>query len=682
MAEEVKGLAPTNCAPAINSISLPPMLKRKRSDSSAADAPAPTKVRTEDPTVSLSSSQPVPVAPTVAPNSSDPVISPVAPSPPVATVSPPAQAATGTTDVNRLRETITAQLSLEVLLKHNELRLIDQEIAKCQVALEQLRRCAEIPYPGSSVAALSTDVSAGTGASVLAPGNGPPPLSPAPWGVTEGPYSRHYARWLLPDPRFDGGEVESGAATTPAGAGFALAEGRSTRGNPVDLSSLAGKTRPSRNSTGAKLQALPSGYPVVKEKAGPMLIRRKSDQVLVKLVCLDCRRDNFSSTQGFINHCRIAHNRNFASHDAAAVASGEPVEVDDAGAVVGGRSESASSAAASTPGYVHPLIRSAQLPTPAKDTATPRKQPQVNSATVATPPATVQPDCDPRRQSLPAKAAPNPAFLASPATPHLSALTRDRGLGLNLNKLVTEAKTPVDLSSLFDDDSDDDEDRRRNSSSRSSRELSHQTDRAAHQSTRMPTVQTASQRSENRKCLERATQGSQPKRATTPSRPEPYKPSLLDRFPTYSGPLRTSPTETPREGVGRDHPANMSPHTVESNQAPSLVSDDDWGVVSESETSSSSESDEEDQEFRHIQVEDDERSAAPSAASTEGKPAATDPTPQSAPTLTNPLKQSRTNIMMPGFGNEDDDKRADLVRSTDDATQQNQPAGHKPGPGL
>lgn len=680
MTEEVKGLAPTSCAPSINSISLPPMLKRKRSDSTATDAPAPTKVRTEDPTVLVSSSppQPPPAGPTVAPKTSDSVASPPAPSPPVATVSPPAPAATGTTDVNRLRETITAQLSLEVLLKHNELRLIDQEIAKCQVALEQLRRCAEIPYPGSSVAGLSTDVSAGAGASVLAPGNGPPPLSPAPWGVTDGPYSRHYARWLLPDPRFDGGEVESGAAAT-AGAGYPLVEGRSTRGNPVDFSSLAGKTRPSRNSTSAKLQALPSGYPVVKEKAGPMLIRRKSDGVLVKLVCLDCRRDNFSSTQGFINHCRIAHNRNFASHDAAAVASGEPVEVDDAGAVVGGRTESTSSAATATTttarGYVHPLIRSSQLPTPSKDTVTPQKQPAVNPGAVATPPATVQPAGEPRPQSVPATVDPNPAFMASPATPHLSALTRDRGLGLNLDKLVTEAKTPVDLSGLSDDDSDHDESRHRHSGSRSSRELSQQTAGAARQPARMPTVQTASQRSKSRKGLERETQSSQPAREMTPSRSQTYKPSYLVGCPSYPGHRQTSPAKTFRDGDGLDGTANMSPHTVASNQAPSLVSDDDYGVPSESESSSSSESDD-----WHIHVEDDERSAAPSAASTEGKPAAADSTPQPDPTLTNPLKQSRTSkIMTPGFGNhEDDDKRADFVRPADDAAQQDRPAGCKP----
>lgn len=686
MAEELKGLAPSSCAPSINSISIPPMLKRKRSDSSATDAPVPTKVRTEDPIVAVPPSQPAPVTPTVAANpsvDSVPVASPVAPAPPppppVATVSPPAQAATGITDVNRLRETITAQLSLEVLLKHNELRLIDQEIAKCQVALEQLRRCAEIPYPGSSVAPLSTDVSAGSGASVLAPGNGPPPLSPAPWGVTEGPYSRHYARWLLPDPRFDGGEVESGAAAS-AGAGFPLVEGRSTRGNPVDFSSLAGKTRPSRNSTSAKLQALPSGYPVVKEKAGPMLIRRKSDGVLVKLVCLDCRRDNFSSTQGFINHCRIAHNRNFASHDAAAVASGEPVEVDDAGAVVGGRTESTSSVAA-TSGYVHPLIRSAQLPTPSKDSAKSQSQPTINSAAMTTPPATVQSAREPRRRSVPAKVAPNSAFLPSPATPHLSALTRERGLSLNLNQLVTEAKTPVDLSGLSDDDSDDNEPRRRHSSSQSSQGLSHQSAPAARQPTRMPAVQTASQRTESRKGLERATQGCLPTDGMTPSRPQSYKPSDLAGFTTsLSGHRRTSLSETPREGVAKGHPLNMSPRTVESNQAPSLVSDDDYGVVSDSDPSSSSEADDQDPPFRHIQVADDERSAAPSAASTEGKPAPTEPTPRSAPVLTKPLKQSRPNLMMPGLDKrEDEDKRADPVRSTDDAAQQNRPAKPKSG---
>ena len=42
-------------------------------------------------------------------------------------------------DANRVRDAIESQFSLEILLKHDELRLINQELAKCQAALEQLR---------------------------------------------------------------------------------------------------------------------------------------------------------------------------------------------------------------------------------------------------------------------------------------------------------------------------------------------------------------------------------------------------------------------------------------------------------------------------------------------------------------------------------------------------------------
>jgi len=103
-----------------------------------------------------------------------------------------------------MRQTISSQLSLEILLKHRELRLIDQELAKCQVALEQLRRCSEIPYP--ALQQPSEQVTTGKGAALRKTSERFPAKSPAPWGVTDGPYSRHYAKWLLPDPQFDGGE--------------------------------------------------------------------------------------------------------------------------------------------------------------------------------------------------------------------------------------------------------------------------------------------------------------------------------------------------------------------------------------------------------------------------------------------------------------------------------------------
>lgn len=689
MAEEVKMLAPAGCAPGMNmnvnvnvnalSQSLPPLLKRKRSDSSVTDAPASTKPRPEPSVVAPTLSTPTP---TVEP-ASTPVAAPVAPLPSSVTTArepAPAPAASVRPDVNRLRETITAQLSLEVLLKHNELRLIDQEIAKCQVALEQLRRCAEIPFPGSAVSGVSADVSAGMGASVLMPGNGPAPISPAPWGVAEGPYSRHYARWLLPDPRFDGGEVETGSLAVRDG--FIVPEGRSTRGNPMDFGSLAGKTRPSRATPQAKFQSLSSGYPVPKEKPGPMLIRRKSDQVLVKLVCLDCRRDNFSSTQGFINHCRIAHNRNFASHDAAAMASGEPVEVDDAGTIIGGaapRSESTSSVQAT--GLVHSLNRSTQLPTPSKESVTPQKPTLVKLPTaVATPPATVQPKPEPRRQSKPVKAMRNPSFLASPATPHLSALMRDRGLGLNMDKLVAEAKTPVDLSAFSDDDSDADESGHQ--STGTSQASSQQSIPVARLPMRMPTAQAALQRSGSRKGIDR---GPHDMPDMTPSRP-PYQQSFLDLSSLSSG-HHHSLTDASRESDSLDPSANLSPNALESNQAPSLVSDDedDYEAASDSDSPSPSEADEEEQEFRHIEVEDDERPGAPSAATAEPKPgpSLTNPGPQGAPTLPNPLKQSRSKKMSlaPTFGDRRrDDQQVDFMHPGNEDAQLKCSNGQKPPP--
>ncbi|KAK9853984.1 hypothetical protein MYU51_004615 [Penicillium brevicompactum] len=600
--EEVKMLAPANCT----TLSSTP--KRKRSDS-IADAPAPTKLCTE------STRPPVLATDSLPPTPSTP--SNLAPSnPPVASRQPAQDAAPG---VARLRETISAQLSLEVLLKHNELRLIDQEIAKCQVALEQLRRCGEIPFPGSQ-AGLSTDVSSGTGASLLVPGNGPA-VSPAPWGVTDGPYARHYAQWLLPDPRFDG---DSGML---AGA---VPEGRSTRGNP-DVNMFASNSRPQRGSTGAKHTALPSGYPMVKEKSGPMLIRRKSDGVLVKLVCLDCRRDNFSSTQGFINHCRIAHNRNFASHDAAAMACGQSVQVDDSGLVVGGSAEP--TANPTTPGYVHPLIRSdaaspsKALPTPAKDFATPSK-PMATHASVATPPAT-EPT---RRQSAPVRLPPNPSFLASPATPHLSALAKSRGADLDMSKLVQEFQQPVDLGALSDDEFDTDDSRP---------QIQDVGARAGRQPMRMPAGQASEP--ESRKALDRA----HPMEESTPSRPH----SFLDI--SIAGKAQALEAHS-----GLDH-ANLSPHAMESNQAPSLVSDDedDYEAASDSDSPPSSEADEEEQAFRHIQVEDDDRAAAaPTTTEAKPGPSLAGPAPQPGPPV-QPLKRSRSKKMGMAF----DDERVGYV---------------------
>lgn len=312
-----------------------------------------------------------------------------------------------------LRRNLKTQIGLEILLKHDELRLIDQELGKCQIALEQLRRCTEIPYPATK---LSLEVSNGVGAPLRSAFSGPLPPSPAPWGVVDGPYSRHYAKWLLPDPSFDGGNE---APAVVQHSEFA----RSTRGKPIETATTSDK-----RGNKSKAPMIPS---LPKDKSGPMIIKRKSDGKMVKLRCLDCARDDFGSAQGFINHCRIQHHRSFTSHDAAAAACGEEVELDSVVAVIG-----AGPAPPTAPptgiilssGTVHPLIRSAHLIKPSADV--------VEAPITPLSPTIV--------------ASPSPTFQPSPLTPNLSALIRNKGLGINVQDLVTDAKEPLQTES--DDD--------------------------------------------------------------------------------------------------------------------------------------------------------------------------------------------------------------------------------------
>lgn len=327
--------------------------------------------------------------------------------------------------LHSMRQTISSQLSLEILIKHKELRLIDQEMAKCQVALEQLRRCHEIPYPGTQRP--SALVSEGRGPAVRRASERYPAESPAPWGVTDGPYTRHYSRWLLPDRKFDGGESE---IVYPPTNVHVSASGRSTRGHVVDLGLTSGKSRSQR----VDLKSLPAGYGQPKEKAtGPMILKRKSDNTMVKLVCPDCGRHDFGSAQGFINHCRIGHSRSFASHDAAAEACGEPVEYNDNGTVKGVEPVVIPSSNTS----VHPLVRSAKLmPETPGPIFSYSAQPTFSSAS---------------QQQAQGRKAVSPDFHASTQTPNLSALIKNRGLGLDLHSIVTDAKSKITVPEPEDD---------------------------------------------------------------------------------------------------------------------------------------------------------------------------------------------------------------------------------------
>jgi len=347
-------------------------------------------------------------------------------------------------DLDDAREAIQFQFGLEILLKHDELRLIDQELAKCQIALEQLRRCHLIPYPVSCpTPEQMLQISSGKGPALQTrPGEAVPRWAP-PFGVVDGPYARHYAKWLIPDPAF--GDVLPQPQGLPEGSGTrwktTAAEGMATRNSVTDYSML-GKARPGRASAGQKLHALSSGYAQPKDKAGPCIVK-KSDGETVKLVCVDCKRWNFSSTQGFINHCRIAHKRDYKSHEEAAVHAGRPIELDEGGGIAGNEMPAASVATPAS-GLVHPLARAESLTDQQGYAALlsrindslklyrEGKLPNVNSI----------PSLERAKPNTPK---PPSSFNGTPATPYLSQLLQKRKFSGDLSQQVEDAKTRVDL---------------------------------------------------------------------------------------------------------------------------------------------------------------------------------------------------------------------------------------------
>ncbi|EHY55501.1 hypothetical protein HRR83_008931 [Exophiala dermatitidis] len=460
-----------------------------------------------------------------------------------------------------MRNVIQTQLSLEIVLKHNELRLIDQEIAKCQVSLEQLRRCKEIPYPGTQGPSLA--VSDGIGPALRSSFPTPLPASPAPWGVTDGPYTRHYAKWLLPSHRFDGGEPEP-VTTFPAGK--SPMKSRSTRGSVVDVSQNSTSSRGQRSG---KLKSLPAGYGQPKEKAtGPMIVKRKSDGRMVKLVCPDCGRHDFGSAQGFINHCRIGHGRSFASHDAAADACGDPVELDDSGAMIG-----VEPTATPATGNVHPLVRSAKLlqPTPPRASGSPSTSPGTARAT--------------KRKDV------SPEFRGSVLTPNLSELVKNQGLGYDLEGMVRDAKEKVEMP---ESDSEDEtmEDDVPQANMPQGRHPQVAGTKQPHKSTMSP-ISSPLLSTSMLRSTENTRRGPLPQFDGADDDLGPHRPRRMTL------PLNQS-TMTEMQ------PADPSP-TTESNQAPSLVDDDEeYEAHSPSSSSVSDEQDDGEVDFKIRGDEDDD----------------------------------------------------------------------------
>lgn len=473
-------------------------------------------------------------------------------------------------DVEAAREVIQCQFGLEILLKHDELRLINQELAKCQIALEQLRRCHLIPYPVQCpTPSQMLDITNGKGPA-LAPKPGQPvPKWAPPFGVVEGPYARHYAKWLIPDPVFDG--VQPGAPGFPD-AGRAkgnVVEGRTTRSSMSDVGGSA-KQRPTRGAAGQRLHALSSGYPQPKDKQSPCIVKR-SDGLTVKLICIDCHRWDFSSTQGFINHCRIAHRRDFKSHEEAAMHCGHPVELDEHGAIIGDGNKAPSRAAS---GLVHPLARTESV---SEQEAYKALLSRIN-ASLELYKAGKLPNVEsipraptPSRARTAASSGSPPKLVGSSDVPYLSQLMQKKNRGGNLQAQVTEAKEKVDLDSLSPVEESDTDSPDATSGTATP-------GKASAPAARTPAAMRMPARSE--------APAAQQSAARLPASSKSHSKTAA------AEPTDAAPPETPETPLyDEDMDVDMSPNTMTSNNAPSLVSDD--GEYDDSDDGSSSDVSEE-----------------------------------------------------------------------------------------
>lgn len=518
-----------------------------------------------------------------------------------------------------LQRTIESQFSLEILLKHQELRLIEEELAKCQIAYEQLRRCRLIPYPATLSTEPATDTGGIDAGLEVRRQDKDGPWAPAP-GVTDGPYTRHYARWLIPDPMFDGepNQAEPPAVKTTE-ASKTVSEGRTTRSNATEVAVKpnAGRIR----GAPSKKQAPSSACAQPKDKSGSLIIRRSSDGRLVKLACLDCGRGNFSSAQGFINHCRIAHHRGFDSHDAAANACGEPVELDEAGNIVGDDQGGPASANS----LIHPLVRSASTSQKAAESSTiqlaqwpglarRKRKDRASSLDVRAPKKrgrSGQPKVHGSSgDTLDTENAGPTAFTPSSEVPRLSELLAKTGLGINLGGMVAEANHKFDLTIYSSGDEDEAVEEVEVDPHGMGTRPPQQRRPASMQGRTSTTTNPAPARSLGGLAPRQARMSpaisaelsSNPGRDNHGNRAGGAFPistsstvaNTRAMASNTSAGSQLSPTSILGQPVSKGpSPPNLSPNTVDLNTAPSLVSDDEYEAHSDSESPSSDEDDEE-----------------------------------------------------------------------------------------
>ncbi|RDW26889.1 hypothetical protein B0I71DRAFT_130159 [Yarrowia lipolytica] len=191
-----------------------------------------------------------------------------------------------------MRSIIEQQFDLEILLKHRELRTIEDRIAQVQTLMVQMRKLHNNTH--SVVSGEPRD------------------------------FVQRYAHYLK-----DKEAVPAeGTPVANASAAHHVVDDPTHTNNLNTHPALQGLEPPTRRIRHPTAKLASNGGYIGRGNVMPCIYRRP-DGVLVRLVCKDCDRSNFGSTQGFINHCRISHARDYGSHDSAAMACGVEIEEQD-----------------------------------------------------------------------------------------------------------------------------------------------------------------------------------------------------------------------------------------------------------------------------------------------------------------------------------------------------------------
>ncbi|OWB55799.1 hypothetical protein B5S28_g1680 [[Candida] boidinii] len=206
--------------------------------------------------------------------------------------------------LKKLTRIIEDEFNLEILLKQRELQLIENQISKCEAQILTLRN----HYSIESNIKLTKE-----------PTNFTEKYIELLTQMEERRKSLELIQQKNLDPNFIGGGGMNGGYKTRRASTY-----HKYNPNEYDIGEKPSESAYRTRSSTSSLKPATSKYSRLNQ-----CIYRRSDGVLVKLTCNNCQRSNFSSAQGFLNHCRIAHGAEFTSQDNAALICGQVLSDDE-----------------------------------------------------------------------------------------------------------------------------------------------------------------------------------------------------------------------------------------------------------------------------------------------------------------------------------------------------------------